>query len=94
MNKILYTLSFLCFISAVSCTQELGGDDTERFSQFLWKLERNKEISEEERRSFIGVYRLLHQVEKSDGAAIGAVLNQGADLTLKNLLSQNSHLQR
>ena len=27
MNKILYTLSFLCFISAVSCTQELGGDD-------------------------------------------------------------------
>ena len=27
MKKILYTLSFLCFISAVSCTQELGGDD-------------------------------------------------------------------
>ena len=27
MKKILYTLSFLCFVSAVSCTQELGGDD-------------------------------------------------------------------
>lgn len=27
MKKILYTLSFLCFISAVSCTQELGSDD-------------------------------------------------------------------
>jgi len=67
--------------------QELGGDDTERFSQFLWKLERNNEISEEERSSFIGVYRLLHQVEKTDGAAIGAVLNQGVDLTLKNLLT-------
>ena len=29
MKKILlYTLSLLCFISTVSCTQELGGDDT------------------------------------------------------------------
>lgn len=27
MKKILYTLSLLCFVSAVSCTQELGGDD-------------------------------------------------------------------
>ncbi len=27
MKKILYTLSFLCFVSAVSCTQELGGED-------------------------------------------------------------------
>ena len=27
MKKILYTLSFFCFVSAVSCTQELGGDD-------------------------------------------------------------------
>ena len=27
MKNILYTLSFLCFVSAVSCTQELGGDD-------------------------------------------------------------------
>lgn len=73
--------------TAEQIKQELGGDDTERFSHFLWKLERNKEISEEERSSFIGVYRLLHQVEKTDGAAIGAVLNQGADLTLKNLLT-------
>ena len=73
--------------TAEQIKQELGGDDTERFSQFLWKLEKNKEISEEERSSFIGVYRLLHQVEQTDGAAIGAVLNQGADLTLKNLLT-------
>ncbi|MBR5565419.1 MAG: hypothetical protein IKW08_04550 [Roseburia sp.] len=67
--------------------QELNSDDTERFSEFLWKMEQNKAITEEERSSFIGVYRLLHQVEQTDGAAIGAVLNQGADLTLKNLLT-------
>ncbi len=73
--------------TAEGIKQELDGDDTERFSEFLWKLERNKEITEEERSTFIGVYRLLHQVEQTDGAAIGAVLNQGADLTLKNLLT-------
>ena len=27
MKRILYILFLLCFISAVSCTQELGGDD-------------------------------------------------------------------
>jgi len=73
--------------TAESIKQELAGDDSERFSEFLWKMERNKEITEEERSTFIGVYRLLHQIEQTDGAAIGAVLNQGADLTLKNLLT-------
>ena len=73
--------------TAEDIKQELNGDDSERFSEFLWKLERKNEITEEERSSFIGVYRLLHQVEQTDGAAIGAVLNQGADLTLKNLLT-------
>lgn len=73
--------------TAEDIKQELNSDDSERFSEFLWKLERNKEITEEERSTFIGVYRLLHQVEQTDGAAIGAVLNQGADLTLKNLLT-------
>ena len=73
--------------TAEDIKQELSGDDSERFSEFLWKMERNKEITEEERSTFIGVYRLLHQVEQTDGAAIGAVLNQGADLTLKNLLT-------
>ena len=72
---------------AETIKQESNSDDTERFSEFLWKMEQNKSITEEERSAFIGVYRLLHQVEQTDGAAIGAVLNQGADLTLKNLLT-------
>lgn len=65
---------------------ELGEKENERFSKFLWKLEQNNEISAEERDSYIGVYRLIAQVEKTDGAAIGALLNQGADITMKNLL--------
>lgn len=58
----------------------------EKYSKYLWTLEQNKEITPEEKESYIGIYRLLRQIEKTDGAAIGAVLNQGGELSLKNLL--------
>ncbi len=61
--------------------------DTGRFSEYLWKLEQNHEISQEERESFIGVYRLMNQIEKTDGAVIGALVSQGADFTMRNLLT-------
>ena len=66
---------------------ETGEKEQERFSKFLWKLEQKKEISAEERESYIGIYRLISQVEKTDGAAIGALLNQGSDITMRNILT-------
>ena len=51
------------------------------------ELEKNNEITEDERTTYIGIYRLIAQVEKSDGAVIGSLVNQGADITMKNLLS-------
>ena len=53
----------------------------------VWKLEQNHAISEEERSSYIGIYRLIAQVEKTDGAAIGSLYHQGAEITMRNLLS-------
>lgn len=64
-----------------------GIGEEEKFSSYLYKLEQNNEISEEERSSYIGIYRLLNQVEKTDGAAVGALVNQGAEITLKNLMT-------
>lgn len=61
--------------------------ESEKYSKFLYKLEQNDEITEDERSSFIGIYRLFRQVEKTDGAAIGSLVNAGAELSLKNLLS-------
>ncbi len=61
--------------------------DTERFSEYLWKLEQSHGISPEERESFIGVYRLMNQIERTDGAAIGALVSQGAEFTMRNLLT-------
>ncbi|GHU43124.1 hypothetical protein FACS1894111_08190 [Clostridia bacterium] len=67
--------------------QEQQGISEEKFSKYLWKLEQKQEISPEEKESYIGIYRLLNQIEKTDGAAIGSLVRQGKDLSLMNLLT-------
>ncbi len=59
---------------------------TQKYSKFLYQLEQAGEITLQERESFIGCYRLLQQIEKSDGAAIGALVNVGGEVNFKNLL--------
>lgn len=80
-------MDFESLNKAAEQIQQASGEDTEKFSEYLWKLEQNQQISEEERKTYIGIYRLIHQVESSDGAAIGALVHQGAELTMKNLLT-------
>lgn len=58
----------------------------EKYSSFLRRLQKAGDITEAERKAFIGIYRLLYNIEKSDGAVIGAVLKTGRELTLDNLL--------
>ena len=73
-------------------------EQAERYSEYLWKLEKSNGITAEERAAYIGIYRLFHQIEKSDSSVIGSVIqnyanagqNAGLDtgvLTLKNLLA-------
>lgn len=59
----------------------------EDYSRFLYQLERKKDVTEEERKAYIGIYRMVHQVEREDGAAVGAVVNTGADLQFSTLLT-------
>lgn len=59
----------------------------ESYSRYLYGLERNNKITREERESYIGVYRLVRQIEKTDGAAVGAVVNTQAELQFANLLT-------
>lgn len=62
-------------------------EEAEKYSKFLWNLEKNHEISEQEKSAFIGLFRLFRQIEKSDGKLIGDVVRNAEDLTLKKLLS-------
>lgn len=66
---------------------QLGSSTEEKYSEFLWKLEKNQEITKEQRNAYIGIYRLFHQIEKSEGAVVGALLNQGSEITLRNLIT-------
>ena len=74
-----------------NATEDIMGEmeissEEEKFSEFLWRLEQENGITEEEREGFIGVFRLIHQVNESDGAAIGLLLNQNTEVTMRNLL--------
>lgn len=74
-------------LEAYLSEQESGtGKEAEKYFKFLYKMEQNKQISEEEKEAYIGIYRLVRQIEKSDGAVIGSLLNQGTELSFKNLL--------
>lgn len=59
----------------------------ETYSRFLHHLEQRDGITPAERDSYIGIYRLLHQIQRGEGAALGSLMNQGAEVTFKNLLT-------
>jgi ABC-type amino acid transport substrate-binding protein len=67
--------------------EEQGITSEEKYSTFLRKLDASGGITSEERKAYIGVYRLLYNVEKSDGAALGAVVKAGQEVTLDHLLT-------
>lgn len=68
--------------------KEKGISPEDRYADFLVDCEKHNSITETERSAYIGIQRLLYQLEKSDGAAIGALVNSGRELTLGNLLTE------
>ncbi len=60
---------------------------SENYAQFLYSLDKNKEITAAERESYIGIYRMLNKIESKDGSAVGAVLETGSALDFSNLLT-------
>lgn len=57
------------------------------YSTFLYKLDRTNGITSEERQQFIGIYKMINMFTKDAGSAIGALVKQGSDITMKNLCS-------
>ncbi len=67
-------------------SEEIEQEDIS-FRKYLWKLDHSGQITSEERKSMIGIYRLLDKVEKSDGAVIGQLVKEGRELSFSSLLS-------
>lgn len=74
-------------IEEIKKTDSNPDADAMKYSRFLYKLEQSNQITDEERESYIGIYRMLHQLEKTDYAAVGKVMNMGVPVTFANLLT-------
>lgn len=70
-----------------SYIQEQDLADDGKYSEFLQRLDRRGAISENDRKGYIGIYRLLDKITKSKGKDIGTVVRNGQSLTLQNLLT-------
>lgn len=64
-----------------------GESSEEKYSEFLYQMDSSGTISEDERKSYIGIYRLLNAVTSHSGRDLGAVMKNDQELTLANLLS-------
>lgn len=65
---------------------QAGVKETEDFATFLRDVERRGEISEEERSGYIGMYRVLKNLEKSGDREAGYLFANGSRLTVRNLI--------
>ncbi|MBO4997507.1 MAG: hypothetical protein J6D02_05865 [Lachnospira sp.] len=75
--------------------EKQGRGSDEKFSEFLYHLEHKGEITDAERESYIGVYRLLHAVTGYSGRDLGAVVRNEETVTLEHLLrAHRSRSQR
>ncbi|HKL98419.1 MAG TPA: DUF6240 domain-containing protein [Mobilitalea sp.] len=74
--------------------EEQGITSEEKYSTYLRRLEKESGITKEERKAYIGIYRLLHNIEKTDGAALGAVIKSDWDVTLNHLLTAVRSLKK
>lgn len=84
-NPLLMTLEELeAYLTKQEQSEEVSG---EKYSKYLYKLEKSGKITQQEKESYIGIYRLFRQVEKSDGAVIGSLINSQAQLSVSGLLS-------
>lgn len=77
-----------------SLSEESFEETGEKYSRFLLRLEKSGNITEDEKQTFIGMYRLFNAVEKQDGKVIGNVLSSGRELTLENMLEASRSNRR
>ncbi|MCR5503619.1 MAG: DUF6240 domain-containing protein [Lachnospiraceae bacterium] len=67
--------------------QDTTKEDLLSYSRFLYKLEQDRDITEDEREAYIGIYRLVRQIEKADFAPVGAIDEMNAAFNFENILS-------
>ncbi len=64
-----------------------GVTEAENFATYLMDVEKQGNISKEERESYIGIYRVMNRLAKSKDREAGWIFANGSRLTIRNLVS-------
>lgn len=64
-----------------------GVTEAENFATYLRDMEKQGDLSAEERESYIGIYRMLNKLAKSGDREAGYLFANGSRLTVRNLLT-------
>lgn len=74
--------------------QEYGDKSGDRIGEIMVELDQKGDLTEEERKAVIGVYRVLHMVEKNKGQAVGLLMKEDQEVSLENLLDAANFLRK
>jgi len=67
--------------------QNEGINSVDKFSKFLYKLDKTDGITAKEREQFIGIYKMMNIFKMDAGKAIGTLVKQNLDITMSNLMT-------
>ncbi|MBQ8731134.1 MAG: hypothetical protein IJY81_08155 [Lachnospiraceae bacterium] len=59
----------------------------QKYSEFLFQLDKKHAITEEERENYIGIYKMFNSLKADSMNAVGALLKQGSEFNLENLMT-------
>ena len=72
----------------------IGEDLTDKIAAFINEMDKDNTLSEKERKSMIGIYRMLHTISKSEGRAVGFLVKKDMKLSLNNLMEAAKYLRK
>ncbi len=72
----------------------LGEDLTDKIASYIYEMDEAKELTQNQRDTMIGIYRMLYSIEKTNGRATGFVVKNEQELTLKNLMEASQYYDR
>ena len=64
-----------------------GVTEADNFATYLRDMERRGEVTQEERESYIGIYRVMNRLAKSGDREAGYLFANGSRLTVRNLIT-------
>ncbi|GKX28731.1 hypothetical protein SH1V18_12110 [Vallitalea longa] len=72
----------------------MGEDLTDKIAPCINEMDKSNSLTEKERNSMIGIYRMLNTISKSEGRAVGFLMKKDMKLSLNNLMEAAKYLRK